>query len=166
MTSDERYTEYVTGRLEWLHKIAFLLCQDWAHAEDLVQITITRLYVHWRRASKVDNLDGYTRTILMRVFLAEQRTGWRKWVTARRPPPDTPTAPVDPDMGLDLRAALLALAPRQRASVVLRFYCDLSVEQTAEILGCSPGTIKSQTARALMTLRHDLRRSPLKERLA
>jgi RNA polymerase sigma-70 factor (sigma-E family) len=166
VTPDEKYTAYVTARLTWLHKVAFLLCQDWAQADDLVQIAITRLYVHWRRASAVDNLDGYTRTILIRVFLAEQRTGWRKRVTAFRQLPDTPAMTTDPDVALDLRTALAALAPRQRAAVVLRFYCDLSIEQTADALNCSTGTIKSQTARALAILRSDLRRSSVKEHLS
>jgi RNA polymerase sigma-70 factor (sigma-E family) len=153
---DDEYTAYVSARLTWLHKVAFLLCQDWTRADDLVQITITRLYVHWRRASAVDNLDGYTRTILVRVFLAEQRTGWRRRVTALRHLPDTATIAADPDLAMDLRTALAALAPRQRAAVILRFYCDLSIEQTADVLSCSTGTVKSQTARALAILRREL----------
>ena len=69
---------------------------------------------------------------------------------------DSPAAAVDHDAGLDLRAAVAALPARQRATLVLRFYCDLNVDQSAEILGCSPGTVKSQTARALDTVRRAL----------
>jgi DNA-directed RNA polymerase specialized sigma24 family protein len=69
---------------------------------------------------------------------------------------DAPAAAVDHDAGLDLRAAVAALPARQRATLVLRFYCDLNVDQCAEILGCSPGTVKSQTARALDTVRRAL----------
>jgi RNA polymerase sigma factor (sigma-70 family) len=142
--------------LSWLHRVAFLLCQDWSRADDLVQVAITRLYVNWRRASGVENLDGYTRTILVRVYLAEQRSGWGKRVTALRRLPETAAVVADPDVAMDLRAALAGLAPRQRAAVVLRFYCDLSIEQTADAMNCSTGTVKSQTSRALTILRGEL----------
>jgi DNA-directed RNA polymerase specialized sigma24 family protein len=69
---------------------------------------------------------------------------------------DSPAAVVDHDVVLDLRAAIAALPPRQRATLVLRFYCDLNVDRCAEVLGCSPGTVKSQTARALETVRRAL----------
>jgi DNA-directed RNA polymerase specialized sigma24 family protein len=69
---------------------------------------------------------------------------------------DSPAAAVDQDAVLDLRAAVAALPARQRATLVLRFYCDLNVDQAAEILGCSPGTVKSQTAKALAAVRRAL----------
>lgn len=157
MGRDDEYTEYVTARLAWLHQVAFLLCQDRSRAEDLVQTAITRLYVHWRKARGADNLDAYTRTILVRVFLADQRTGWRRRVLPFGTMPESSAPAADPDTALDLRDALESLGPRQRATIVLRFYCDLSIEQTAEALSCSTGTVKSQTARALATLRSSLR---------
>lgn len=155
---DEQYTAYVTARLPWLQRVAYLLCQDWNRADDLVQVALTRLYVNWRRARAVDNVDGYTRTVLVRVFLAEQRTAWWRRVAAVREPPEpSPSARfTDHETDLDLRAALRGLAPRQRAAVVLRFYCDLSVEQTADVLNCSAGTVKSQTSRGLAALRQAL----------
>ncbi|WP_345475220.1 SigE family RNA polymerase sigma factor [Actinoallomurus oryzae] len=154
---DEQYTAYVAARLPWLQRVAYLLCQDWDRADDLVQVALTRLYVRWNRASSVENLDGYTRTVLVRVFLAEQRTGWWRRVSVREPPePDPDSDSADHDGDLDLRAALRELAPRQRAAVVLRFYCDLSVEQTAAVLNCSTGTVKSQTSRGLTALRQAL----------
>jgi DNA-directed RNA polymerase specialized sigma24 family protein len=73
---------------------------------------------------------------------------------------DSPAAAVDHDAVLDLRAAVAALPARQRATLVLRFYCDLSVDQAAEILGCSQGTVKSQTARALEAVRRALGAAP------
>jgi RNA polymerase sigma-70 factor (sigma-E family) len=149
---DEQYTAYVAARLPWLQRVAYLLCQDWDRADDLVQVALTRLYVRWNRVRSVENLDGYTRTVLVRVFLAEQRTGWWRRVSVREPPEPDPDS-ADRDGDLDLRAALRELAPRQRAAVVLRFYCDLSVEQTAEVLNCSTGTVKSQTSRGLAALR-------------
>ncbi|MWA06815.1 SigE family RNA polymerase sigma factor [Actinomadura sp. LD22] len=154
---DDEFTAYVTARTPWLRRVAYLLCQDWHRADDLVQTAITRLYLHWRRASAADNIDGYARTVLIRVFLAEQRGGWRRRVRLVPALPDGPDGPLDLAGDLDLREALAGLPPRQRAAVVLRFYCDLSVEQTADVLNCSTGTVKSQTARGLDALRRGLR---------
>jgi RNA polymerase sigma-70 factor (sigma-E family) len=150
---DEEFTAYVTARTPWLRRVAYLLCQDWHRADDLVQSAITRLYVHWRRASAAENIDGYARTVLVRVFLAEERGGWRQRVHVVERTPDAPAEPADHAGGVDLRAALASLPPRQRAAVVLRFYCDLSIEQTAGVLNCSAGTVKSQTARGIEALR-------------
>jgi RNA polymerase sigma-70 factor (sigma-E family) len=153
---DEDFTGYVQARLAWLRRVAYLLCQDWQQADDLVQTAITSLYVHWRRASTMEHTDGYARTILVRAFLSERRGAWARRVTLAGTLPDVPSA--GPDLGdvLDVRAALAGLPPRQRATLVLRFYCDLNVDQAAKILGCSTGTVKSQTAKALAGLRRAL----------
>jgi RNA polymerase sigma-70 factor (sigma-E family) len=154
--SDAEYVEYVAGRHAWLRRVAFLLCQDWHFADDLVQAAFTRLYTHWPRARRVDNLDGYVRTILVRVFLGERRSGWGSRVVLAEAPPDAVVAGFDRDAMLDVRRALLAVPPRQRATLVLRFYCDLDVEQAAAALGCSVGTVKSQTAKGLAVMRRVL----------
>lgn len=107
----------------------------------------------WRQARAADNLDAYVRTILVRVFLAEQRGGWFSRVRLTPMPPSPPIEGTDRDTAMDMRRALAAVPPRQRATLVLRFHCDLSVEQTARTLGCSTGTVKSQTARGLANLR-------------
>jgi RNA polymerase sigma-70 factor (sigma-E family) len=153
---DEDFTVYVQARLAWLRRVAYLLCQDWQQADDLVQTAITSLYVHWRRARAMDSIDGYARTILVRAFLSERRGGWARRVTLASPLPDRPGLAPDADGALDVRAALAGLPPRQRATLVVRFYCDLNVEQSARVLGCSPGTVKSQTAKALAALRRAL----------
>jgi RNA polymerase sigma-70 factor (sigma-E family) len=150
---DDEFTEYVAARLPWLGRVAYLLCQDRHRAEDLVQTAITRLYVHWRRAVAADNLDGYARTVLVRVYLSERNSAWARRVRVSPLLPDDTALAADIDAELDLRAALAMLPPRQRAAVVLRYYCDLSVDQTAAVLGCSAGTVKSQTARGLDSLR-------------
>jgi RNA polymerase sigma-70 factor (sigma-E family) len=160
------YTEYVTAKAPWLRKIAFLLCQDWHRADDLTQTTIIKLYTHWRRVRETGNLDGYARTILVNTFISEQRTHWWKRVTlfnGSAAGADLETAENlgaalerDLDLGLDLETALAAIAPRQRAVIVLRYYCDLSVEDTAAVLRCSPGTVKSQTWHGLAALRRQL----------
>jgi RNA polymerase sigma-70 factor (sigma-E family) len=150
---DAEYTRYVSARLPSLRRLAVVLCQDWQRADDLVQATITQLYVHWGRASAAEHTDAYARAILVREFAHERRSAWARRVRLNGEVTDPAAAAVDHDAALDLRTAVAALPPRQRAALVLRFYCDLNVEQSAQLLGCSPGTIKSQTAKALHTLR-------------
>ncbi len=157
---DDEFTRFVTARLGPLRRVAYLLCQDWQRADDLVQTAITRLYVRWDRARKMEHPDAYARTILVREFLGEQRSGWGRRVLVGAPIPDTAGPAHDSDATLDLRAALASLPPRQRATIVLRYYCDLNVEQTAQLLNCSPGTVKSQTAKALDALRSRLGPTP------
>lgn len=153
---DAEYVEYVMGRHAWLRRVAYLLCQDWHSADDLVQVAFIRLFSHWPKAQRADNLDAYVRTILVRVFLGERRSSWGTRVVLAEAPPDVASAGFDQDAMLDVRQALLAVPPRQRATLVLRFYCDLDVEQAAAALGCSPGTVKSQTARGLAAMRRVL----------
>lgn len=157
---DVEFREFAESRADWLRKVAFLLCTDWHRADDLVQETFTKLYVQWWRMRRVENPDGYARTVLVNTFLAEQRSAWQRW-TARRPvtpavEAETHAPPTDPEASLDLRRALAAIPPRQRATLVLRYYHDLTVEQTADALGCSSGNVKSQTSRGLEALRRVL----------
>jgi RNA polymerase sigma-70 factor (sigma-E family) len=157
------FTDYVTARSAWLRKVAYLLCGDWHRADDLVQTAITRLYANWPRASRADNLDGYARRTLVNAYLAEQRTSWWKRVDLRDAEHDAPPPPgPDVDSALDVRAALDRLPARQRATIVLRYFCDQSVVDAARTLGCSEGTVKSQTAKAVDTLR-ELLREPIWE---
>ncbi|MFD0278723.1 SigE family RNA polymerase sigma factor [Kitasatospora sp. NPDC127111] len=160
-TRDAEFTEYVASRSGWLRKVAYLLCGDWHRADDLVQESVTRLYVHWSRAGRVENVDGYARKVLVNVFLAEQRSPWWRRTTRSGIETDGVSPSVDLDASLDLRQALAALPPRQRATVVLRYYCDLTIDQAAEALGCSPGNVKSQTSRGLDTLRSSLTARPV-----
>jgi RNA polymerase sigma-70 factor (sigma-E family) len=153
---EPEFTEYVGARLPWLRRIAFLLCQDWSRADDLVQAAITSLYVHWGRARAVEHTDAYACTILVRVYLSEQRSGWMRRVSLSGRLPDRPGRAADHDAAINLRDALARVPPRQRATLVLRYYSDLTVEQTAKVLGCSAGTVKSQTAKGLIALRRAL----------
>ncbi|TQF05182.1 SigE family RNA polymerase sigma factor [Kitasatospora acidiphila] len=150
---DAEFTEFVSSRAAWLRKVAFLLCGDWHRADDLVQETITRLYTSWGRVRRADNIDGYARRTLVNVFLSEQRRGWHRFTSSRETVEEEVAVDLDLARDLDLRHALAALPARQRATVVLRYYCDLSVEQTAEALECSTGNVKSQSSRGLDTLR-------------
>jgi RNA polymerase sigma-70 factor (sigma-E family) len=153
---DDEFADYVAARLPSLRRLAVLLCQDWHSADDLVQSAITKLYLHWPKAIAADNIDAYVRVIVVREFLHERRSGWARRVTLSGALPDGAAASQDPDTSMDLRRAMAALPPRQSATLVLRFYCDLTVEQSAEALGCTPGTVKSQTAKALDSLRRSL----------
>jgi len=163
-TDDADFVAYVTGRLPALRRVATQLAGDPHRGDDLVQQAITRLYTHWRRASRTENLDAYVYKILLRAFLDERRLRWatvRLWGTPTEPEPGDSRRPgpraEDPAGGvadrLLLRGALATLPPKQRAVIVLRFLADRSVEEAAEILGIGSGTVKSQTHAGLNALR-------------
>jgi RNA polymerase sigma-70 factor (sigma-E family) len=151
---ESEYVEYVQARLPTLHRTAYLLCGDRHLADDVVQATITALYVNWGRASRADNLDAYVHRMLVRKFIDEKRRSWAR-VRLMSSTPEPPPGP--PDDGAEHRDAIvsaLARLPRgQRAVLVLRYFCDLSVEEAAVALGCSTGNVKSQTSRGLAALR-------------
>jgi RNA polymerase sigma-70 factor (sigma-E family) len=147
------YLAYVTARSAWLRRVAYLLTHDWHHADDLVQATITELYVHWRRARAADNVDGYVRRMLVNEFLRERRSRWGGRLVLSPRTPDVATAVPDVATRVTVRAALARVPPRQRAVLVLRYYCDLSVAETAAALSCSTGNVKSLTWHALIALR-------------
>ena len=151
--SEEEYVDYVTARTPALRRLAYLLAGDPHRADDLVQQTITTLYVKWRRAQAADHLDAYVRTMLVRTYVDERRLAWARVRLFR----DTPEPPPFSDDGAAdrhvVRAALSEVPRRQQAVLVLRFFYDLPVDEVAAILGCTAGTVKSQTARGLATLR-------------
>jgi RNA polymerase sigma-70 factor (sigma-E family) len=152
---EDEYRQFVTARMEPLRRTAFLLCRDWHLADDLVSVTLGKLYRHWRRVRSAENVDAYVRGMLTNAWLDERRRPWHREKATDELP--EPAARELPQATLTDRAALLDLVhrlpARRRAVVVLRYYCDLSVEETADLLGISVGTVKSQTARGLDTLR-------------
>jgi len=150
---DAEFTEYLRARSAWLTRVAFLLCGDWHRADDLAQNTAVRLYRHWHRVSRADSVDAYARRTLVNVYFDEQKSAWSRFTFLHRDTVEKEAPACDADASLDLRGALERLPRRQRATVVLRYYCDLSVEETPEARGCSTGTVKSQTARTLANLR-------------
>jgi RNA polymerase sigma-70 factor (sigma-E family) len=153
---DEEFREFTRNRASPLHQIAYLLCGDWHLAHDLVQETLVRAYQHWPRVREADSPDAYVR----RILLNEARGRWRRRERAipvsRFPEGREPVAP-DASEEIARRAgllqALLALPLRKRATIVLRYLEGMSERETAAVLGCSEGTVKSQSARALSTLR-------------
>lgn len=156
---DGEFVEFTRTHRRDLLRTATLLCAgDEAFAEDVVQATLTRLYLSWGRVRRADSALAYARRSLTHVFIDETRRAHRRRETTVADPADELTAhPVVPGTDLDARAVVLAaltsLGPRQRAVVVLRHWHDLDVAETARVLGCSPGTVKSQNARALAHLR-------------
>jgi RNA polymerase sigma-70 factor (sigma-E family) len=151
---DTEFVEFVTAQRTALVRMARLLTAgDDAAAEDLVQTTLTRLYVHWSRVRRAGNPVGYARTSLTHAFVDEQRRAYTRRETPSDAISDRPTHDEDPDLAHTVLAALAGLAPRQRAVVVLRHFLDLDVAETARVLGCTTGTVKSQNSKALDHLR-------------
>ncbi|WP_432973963.1 sigma-70 family RNA polymerase sigma factor [Dactylosporangium sp. CA-233914] len=128
----EGFRAYVTGKMPTLRRTAYLLCGDWHRADDVLSAALVRILQHWPRVAAADDIDAYVRRVLVRTM---------------------------PDLVADrlaLSALLAELPPRRRAVLVLRYCCDLSVEDTAQALNCSTGTVKSQAARGLAALRERL----------
>jgi RNA polymerase sigma-70 factor (sigma-E family) len=158
---EREFSAFVLARRSALVRTAALLTAGDMHlAEDLVQTSLTRLYLSWTSVRRRGNEEAYVRRILVNAYVDEtRRARWR-----REEPQDVlPDRPdllgqVDADLGegpdgAAVRAALATLTPGERTVVVLRHWLDLSVQQTADHLGCSPGTVKSQNARGLARLR-------------
>ncbi|MFF0053530.1 SigE family RNA polymerase sigma factor [Streptomyces microflavus] len=137
-----------------LYRTAYLLCGNVEGAQDLTQTTLAKLFQHWRRASRAENLDAYAKTVLVRTYVAERRRSVRDLIAHRS---NAPRPQADPAHHADLRLTLLSLLgelpPRARAMVVLRYWDDLSVESVASLLRCSESTVKSQCSRSLVRLR-------------
>ena len=150
---EAEFAELVAAKGAALRRTAYLMCGDWHLAEDLVQGVFVKLHLHWHRIRRQDGFDAYLRTTLFRAFVDTRRLKWRRETPARYVP-DSQAPGTEPHDDRDvLVAALRRLPPRQRAAVVLRYWEDLSIEETAGLLGCAVGTVKSQTAKGLAALR-------------
>jgi RNA polymerase sigma-70 factor (sigma-E family) len=149
---DQEFADFFAARFDGARRIAYAMCGSWPDAEEIAQTAFVKLYARWAKI-RIETVDAYLRTVVTRVFLDTKRRGRaREQVVAELPDTIVP-ADVGPAERMALRAALLTVPPGQRAVLVLRFVADLSVEQVAEALGCSTGTVKSQTARGLVALR-------------
>ncbi|WP_433062504.1 SigE family RNA polymerase sigma factor [Dactylosporangium sp. CS-033363] len=151
------YTQYVAARLPRLHRIAYQLVGDRHRADDAVQDALTVLYQRWARIREVENLDAYVHTMVVRSALSDRRRFWSKVLLWDSPPPTLPVVETPGvEQRLVLRDALRSLPEGQRTVLVLRFLCDMSVEEVAGVLGRSEGTVKSQTSHGLRALRRIL----------
>jgi RNA polymerase sigma-70 factor (sigma-E family) len=149
---EEEFRRFVAARMEMLRSLAYLTCGNWQVAEDAVSTCLAKLYVRW---GKVTAPERYAARMVMRAVVDEARRPWRReWSASHALPevaqPDVSEAVTE---AMRVRQALRQLPPGQRAVLVLRYFADFSVDETAEVLGRSPGTITSQTARGLATLR-------------
>lgn len=151
------FEAYAAARQHHLFRTAYLLCGDRDRAQDLVQTTFVALLRSWKRARLAENPDAYAKKALFRAFLSEQRKLRRStsvhafrsedWSAAR-------SAGREPtELRLVVLDALRSLPPKPRAMVILRYWEDLSIEETAALLGCSEGNVKSQCSRSLAKLR-------------
>lgn len=149
---DGEFAEFYAARFDAARRTAYALCGNWVEAEELAQHGFVRLYARWPRISR-GNPDAYLRTVITRLFLDTRRRGRGREDLVAEPPDRVGRS----DFGVEERHSLLAalhrIAPRQRATLVLRIVHDLSVEQVAEVLRCSTGTVKSQQARGMQALR-------------
>ncbi|MEV4348975.1 SigE family RNA polymerase sigma factor [Actinoplanes sp. NPDC049596] len=148
---EAEFTAFVAERGQVLLRIAHALTGDRRTAEDLVQGALAKAYARWPR------IHGDAEAYVRRIIYNDRVSGWRRTGHGREVPmaevPDRPDREHDVTERLALREALLSLPARQRAVLVLRYLEDRTVEETAEVLGCRPGTVASQTSRALAKLR-------------
>lgn len=144
------FREFVATRQHQLLRSAWLLTGEWPAAEDLVQTALSRAWPHWPRVMRSGGAEAYVRTVLLNCY----RRSWRRRWNGEIPTASLPEVAVHDHLSEQgLLQALGELPPRQRAVVVLRFYEELSVAETATAMGVSEGTVKSQTAKALAHLR-------------
>ncbi|WP_210589521.1 SigE family RNA polymerase sigma factor [Streptomyces sp. GESEQ-35] len=152
---EDRFQEFVRARWSHLVRTAYLLTGDAHHAEDLTQTALAKAYRSWRRVSRSDNPEAYVRRML--VTCNSDRFRKRRVKEALTDAlPDVAGRDEAYSLADERRTLLGALAelpPRQRAVVVMRYWEDLSEAEVAEMLGCSPGTVKSQASKALAKLR-------------
>jgi RNA polymerase sigma-70 factor (sigma-E family) len=152
---EDEFISFAEAAASRLLGTAYLLCGDWHAAEDLTQTTLTKVFAAWYRIRNQDSAHSYAKRTLLNTYFVDCRrkrrgevlSGDTRWLRERAAEPDTP------ELRLELTDALAALPPKARAVVVLRYWEDMSIEQVAGHLGCSPGNVKSQSARALDKLR-------------
>ena len=150
---DAAFSAYVAARRTYLRRFAYTLCGDWHQAEDLLQISLTKLYVAWPRVQREAAQDSYARRIILHANIDEHRRPWRREKAGLDGVAEEGRTEPGPEERDELLTALAALPPMQRRCVVLRHWVDLSVEETARELDIAPGTVKAHTHRAVQRLR-------------
>lgn len=156
MSWDAEFTHHFDRCADSMRFTAFLLCGNHHEAEDLVQSAFLKFYLAGPGLAHREGLDAYVRQIVVRTFLAERRRVRWKREKLTDVLPEVPVAEALSEEKLVLWQALAAVPARQRAVLVLRYWHDLGVEETAAALGCSVGTVKSNTSRGLKALRQRL----------
>ncbi|MGH3383726.1 MAG: SigE family RNA polymerase sigma factor [Nocardioidaceae bacterium] len=155
---ESEYAEFFAATWDRLFRSTYAVARDFQLAEDALQSAFAKAYRSWRRVRTADRPEAYVRRMAINEVLGVRRRAW--WKAERHSESvDHTGSPSHEDAVLrhdEVWGALLALPPRQRAVIVLRYYEDLSEQQIADALGCRPGTVKSQASAALDTLRHTL----------
>jgi RNA polymerase sigma-70 factor (sigma-E family) len=151
------FDEFVQGNVDDLLRTAYLITWDAGDAEDLVQECLFKVARHWPRVRRMEQPRAYARRVLVNLAIDGARGRARRRGELNELAPVGELAAIEPLSGLETRAELLEalarLPVRQRAVLVLRYFHDLTETQTAELLGCSPGTVKSNASRGLARLR-------------
>lgn len=151
------FDRFVGASRQRLHRVAYRLCGDWHEAEDLVQNALCRLHQHWGRLSDHDQLVGYACRTLLNVYLDDHRRHrWTREVSHAELADISGTAAAPVEDHVVLIAVVQQLPTRQREVIALRFWGDLTIEETANVLNCSIGTVTTHTHRALSHLRSAL----------
>lgn len=158
--AESEFRDFVRTRFNRLGRFAYLLCRDWDHAEDIVQKSLAKLYRKWTKVAS-GSPEAYVRRIIINVAHDESRLAWFRRERASREIPDRISADHSETGAtrVTMLWALGKLPKRQQQAVVLRHWEDLSVAQTAEIMGCTAGAVKSQTAKGVQALRGLLQES-------
>ncbi|WTW99126.1 SigE family RNA polymerase sigma factor [Streptomycetaceae bacterium NBC_01309] len=153
---ERQFEQFVLARHQALRRLAFLLCGDWHTAEDLVQAAFAKLFSVWPRVHRTGGVEAYARRVLVHAFIDTRRKRSSQELPSDQIP--EPSAHVDADGArrLALLAALAQVTPVYRAALVLRYWEDLSVEETAALLGKSSASVRSATTRGLEQLRRIL----------
>jgi RNA polymerase sigma-70 factor (sigma-E family) len=149
------FEDFVRGRHVALLRFAHLLCGDAHLANDLVQEALVRAGLAWQRIERQESPEAYVRKTIVNLNLNRRRKLWRERLVDTFPERAHVDSPGQPDESL--WAALLSLPKAQRTVLVLRFYEDMSESEIAAVLGCSAGTVKSNSSRAMAKLRDQLR---------
>jgi RNA polymerase sigma-70 factor (sigma-E family) len=151
---DAEFGEFLDSRAAVMRRTAFLLCGGDSHrAEDLLQETLTKIYVAWPRIRRDGSVDAYSRKTMVRAAIDQSRRAYRRRESVVEDVPEVSGEQAGVEDAVDVRRALAQLPAGQRAVVVLRYWEDLSVTETAQALGKSEGTVKSQAAKGLAALR-------------
>jgi RNA polymerase sigma-70 factor (sigma-E family) len=162
----DSFAQFIEARARALQRTAWLLTNDWALAQDLVQTALARSWPYWGRIRHGDDPEVYVRRVMVNTWAAWRRRRWRAeqpsgMLTDQAAPGDMAT---DVTTRLAVGSVLAPLTDRQRTVVVLRLFDDLSEVQVAQILGCAVGTVKATMSQALTRLRNDPRVVDLVER--
>ncbi|WP_433537851.1 SigE family RNA polymerase sigma factor [Micromonospora sp. CA-249363] len=149
--ADEEFVEFAQASVGRLRDAAFLMCRDWHLAQDLTQTALAKMYANWGRVRRADDPYAYARKVLLRCVIDQQRRRSSTELAMSTPPDQGEEHPAE--LRMTLLDAVATLPLRDRAIIVLRYWDDLSVETTAEVVGVSTAVVKSQSMRSLSRLR-------------